>query len=178
MRGHGHDCKTRGMRTTALKNLWYLFCTLKNSDRQNNPKYWKILAKTNFFFLKSMVTAVLILLKKWFTFLHLIVCHRERDVASGLYRVSKRCGTCCVYLITYCRWRNGSRRCRQKHQSKARPTLWSQGLIKCQRGPTTLVQVAASSSYGTIVISPGLLSLEQKNTAVHYVKECEDPWIK
>lgn len=54
-----------------------------------------------------------------------------------------------------------------KHQSKARPTVWSQDLI---RGPTTLVQVAAPSSYGTIVISPGHVSLEQKNTAVHHVK--------
>lgn len=61
-----------------------------------------------------------------------------------------------------------------KHQSKARPTMWSQDLMKCQTGPATLAQVSASS-YGTTLISPGLLSLEQKNTAVHYVKECEDP---
>ncbi|TNN80922.1 hypothetical protein EYF80_008927 [Liparis tanakae] len=55
-------------------------------------------------------------------------------------------------------------------QCGALPTVWGPALIRCQRGLATLIQVAAPSIYGAVVVSPGLPSLEQKNTAVHHIK--------
>lgn len=145
---------------TTLKKSLIFFFTLKNSDRgQNNWKYFKFRWGP---FL-SPTTSFNTLQNDLHFYIWLFATGGCDVVVSADCCPTRR--TCLIMWAGAEKW---EQKMWSKHQSKARATAWSSW--KVREAPQHWFEALRRQVTGPFVISPGRLSLEQKNTAVHHIK--------